>query len=121
MKKIVITVQDDVCAKNGRDPEAAALIEAARSFGKVEAWESAIAAEKAQYQTIINNLTTQLEATAENSVTPEELEVLRVLRKKSAAEIAHYEAIVAERDAQLRNIQVENENRVAQIKSVLGL
>lgn len=121
MKKIVITIQDDVCAKNGRDPEATALIEAARSFGKVESWETAIAAEKATYQAVINNLRTEMEAISENGVTAEELEVLRVLRRKSANETAHYEAIISERDAQLRTIQAENENRAAQIKSILGL
>jgi hypothetical protein len=121
MKKIVITIQDDICAKNGRDPEATALIEAARSFGKVEPWETAIAAEKATYQAVINNLRTEMEAISENSVTPEELEVLRVIRRKTANETAHYEAVIAERDAQLKSIQAENENRNAQIKSILGI
>lgn len=121
MKVIVVTIQDDVCAKNGRDPEATALIEAARNFGKVESWETAIATEKAKYQAIINNLTAQVEANAENGVTPAELEILRAVRKKSADEVAAYERTVAERDAQLLAVKSENENRAAQIKAILGL
>lgn len=121
MKKIVITVQDDVCAKNGRDPEAAALIEAARTFGKVESWDVAIAGVQAEYQGIIKNLTSQVDAAAEHCVTPAELEVLRVIRKKSEAEKLDLEAAIAERDAQLVAVQLENENRNAQIRSILGL
>ena len=32
MKTIVITVLDDVCAKNGRDPEALTLLEKAKLY-----------------------------------------------------------------------------------------
>lgn len=121
MKKLVITIQDDVCAKNNRDPEGTALIEAAKSFGKVELWEDAIAAEKKEYQHVIKNLTDQVEAITEHGVTPMELEVLRAVRKKSATETAEFKATIAERDAQLLAVQTENENRNAQIKSILGL
>ena len=101
MKVIVITIQDDICAKNGRDPEATALIEAARSFGKVESGDAFLNAERAKYQQVIDNLKTQVEATAENRVTPDELEILRAVRKKSANENTAYEKTIAERDEQL--------------------
>lgn len=120
MKTIVVTIMDDICAKNGRDPEAKALIEAARSFGKVESLDTVIAAEKAKYEAIIQNLREQKEAIAEKAVTDAELEVLRVIRKKSADEGAAYEQTIAERDALIQDVRRENENRVAQIKAIYG-
>ena len=121
MKVIVITIQDDVCAKNGRDPEATALIEAARSFGKVESWDAAVAVERSKYQAVIDNMKTQLAAIEETGVTPEELKVLRAIREKSAIENAHFEKTIADRDEQLNAIRAENENRNEQIKNILGL
>ena len=120
MKKIVVTIMDDVCAKNGRDPEGTALIEAAKSFGKVETLDSAFAAERAETAMIIKNLREQLEAIGEHAVTDEELKILRAIRQKSALEATEYEATIAERDAQLQAIKTESENRVAQIKAIYG-
>ncbi len=121
MKTIVITILDDVCAANGKDPEATNLIEVAKSYGKVEYWESAVATERTKYQSIINNLTAQLDAISENNVSPTELEVLKAVRKKANVESSAYEQAIAERDAQLKAVQLESENRATQIKAILGL
>lgn len=120
MKTFVVTVMDDVCAKNNRDPEATSLIEAARTFGKVETLEAVMAAERTKYEGVIHNLRQQLEANAESGVTEAELEVLRAVRKKAAAEAVAYEHTISERDAQLQAIRQESENRAAQIKAIYG-
>ena len=86
MKDFVVHVSEDVCVKNGRDPDAAKLIEIAKTFGSVEPLDSALAAERAKNQVVINNLTAQIDLIKEQEVTPEELEVLRALRKKSEKE-----------------------------------
>lgn len=132
MKSFVVHVSESVCAKNNRDPSAASLIEAARSFGTVETLDQALASERAKYQAEINNLTQQhnamlgeyerkLTSISEQGVTADELEILRVLRKKSANEAAEFEKTLAERDAQLNAIKVESENRVAQIRAIFGV
>lgn len=120
MKAIVVTIMDDVCAKNGRDPQGTKLIEIAKTFGSVESLESVLSAERAKSQSIIDGLTAQLESIKEQKVTPEELKVLKAIREKSVAEKAESEAIIASRDAQLKAIQVENENRAAKIKAIYG-
>ena len=120
MKSIVVNIMDDVCAKNGRDPEGTKLIEIAKTFGSVESLDSVMAAEREKSQQVINSLTAQLESIKEQKVTPEELKVLRVVRDKSAAERSELDAAIASRDAQLKAIQVENENRAAKIKAIYG-
>lgn len=121
MKTIVITILDDVCAKNNKDPNAVNLIEVAKTYGKVESLDSVLKAERMQYESTILNMRTQLEACAEHSVTPAELEILRMIRKKSKDECAELEKIIDERDDQLKSIQTEQEARIAQIKSLLGV
>lgn len=121
MKTIVVTILDDVCAKNNKDPNATNLIEVAKTYGKVESLDSVLAAERMKYEQTIVNMRTQLDACAEHGVTPAELEILRMIRKKAQDESAGYEKTIAERDQQLKSIQVENESRVAQIKSILGV
>lgn len=131
MKSIVVNIQDSVCAQNNRDPEATALIEAARQFGTVETLDSAIARVRAQYETEIAKLTAQHQATVdelsaklavieEKGVTADELEILKVLRAKSAKEAAGYEATIAERDSLLNSMRLESENRAAQIAAMFG-
>ena len=131
MKSFVVHVQDSVCAQNNRDPEATALIEAARSFGTVETLDSALAAQKSKYEVEISKLKSQHEAIVddlsakitlieEKGVTADELEVLRIIRAKSAKEAEGYQATIAERDNQLNAIKLESENRAAQIAAMFG-
>lgn len=131
MKSFVVHVQDSVCAQNNRDPEAASLIEAARSFGTVETLDAALSAQKSKYEIEIAKLKTQHEAIVdelnaklalieEKGVTAEELEVLRVIRAKSDREAEGYKATIAERDNMLNAWKLESENRAAQIAAMFG-
>ena len=121
MRSIVLHIDDDVCATNGKDPQAQKLIEVAKTYGRVETLDSALASERARSQGIIDGLTAQLEAIKEFGVTPEELKVLKALREKSKNESVAYESALKKRDDQLEAIKVENENRAAAIKAMFGL
>lgn len=132
MKDIVVHIREDVCAKHNRDPEATRLIEVAKEFGSVEPLEAALSAERTNSQNVVKNLTTQyeteiaslkaeLERVKEQKVTPEELEVLRVIRRKTSLEASAYEEALRNRDEQLKAVQLENENRAAQIKALFNL
>jgi hypothetical protein len=120
MKIIVIHVQEDVCSKNERDPQATQLIEKARLYGKVESGESYLAAEKARSQEVIDGLTRQLEAIKEHKITQAELEVLRVLRQKAANEGKIYEDEIVALKGQLEKVVEEGENRAKAIRQILG-
>lgn len=131
MKSFVVHVQDSVCAQNNRDPEAASLIEAARSFGTVETLDAALSAQKskyemeiaklkAQHEAIVDGLNAKLATIEEKGVTAEELEILRVIRAKSDREAEGYKATIAERDNMLNAWKLESENRAAQIAAMFG-
>lgn len=120
MKDFVVHVLEDVCVKNGRDPDAAKLIEIAKTFGSVEPLDSALAAERAKNQVVINNLTAQIDLIKEQEVTPEELEVLRALRKKSEKEGREYSEEIAHLKGQLEKVVEESESRAQAIRAILG-
>lgn len=132
MKDIVVHVLDSVCATHNRDPEATALIEAAKSFGTVESLDNALAQERAKAQAEINKLNTQhlaevnelkarLAAIEEKAVTDAELEILKAIRKKADAESASYQSEIKRRDEQLSAIVAEQEARKQQIRALYGL
>lgn len=132
MKDIVVHVSDAVCAANQRDPEATALIEAAKTFGTVESLEHAIASERAKAQAEINRLNAQhnaevdalrakLAAIEERAVTDAELEILKALRKKADAEACAFKTEIQRRDDQLSAIVAEQEARKQQIRALYGL
>ena len=132
MKDIVVHVSDAVCAANQRDPEATALIEAAKSFGTVETLEHALAAERAKAQAEINRLTAQhnaevdalrakLASIEERAVTDAELEILRSVRKKAEIESAQFQNEIKSRDDQLSAIVAECEARKQQIRALYDL
>ena len=131
MKDIVVHVLDSVCATNNRDPEAGALIEAAKSFGTVETLENALAQERAKAQAEISKLNAQHAAEVEElraklaaiearAVTDAEFEILKLLRKKAEAEALSYQGEIKRRDDQLSAIVAECEARKQQIKNLYG-
>lgn len=132
MKDIVVHILDSVCDKHNRNPDGSALIEAARTFGTVEPLDSAIASERAKWQAEINQLKINHEAECtelrqrlasieEKEVTEEELEILRLIRKKSAREAAGYQKDIKSRDDMLIATKAEYEAKVSQIATFLGL
>lgn len=132
MKDIVVHVSDSVCAANNRDPEATALIEAAKSFGTVETLDQALSHERAKAQEEINKLNSQHAAEVESlrtklasiedrAVTDAELEILKLLRKKAEAESMHYQGEIKRRDEQLAAVVAEQEARKQQIRALYGL
>ena len=120
-RSIVVYIDEATCAKYERDPNAAKLIEIAKTFGTVETLDSVLAADRAKSQATINSLLTQNEEIKEFAVTPEELTVLKAMREKSKKESEQYTAAIKQRDDQLEAIRVENENRAATIRALYGL
>jgi flagellar biosynthesis chaperone FliJ len=120
MKSLVITILDDVCAKNGKDPEATQLIEVARSYGKVETLDAVLATERMKYQEVTNNLRAQLDACAEYGVTNEELEILRAIRKKSDAEAEGYKKEIETCRNELASVTRANEAQNASILAIIN-
>ena len=121
MKTIVLTIKDDICAKNGKDPEGTALIDVARTYGTVESGDAFLATERAKYESTIRALTAQIDSIKENEVTVEELELLRAIRKKSAGEISAYEAELSSLKAQLQKVAADSEEKARQIRTILGV
>lgn len=119
MKSLVITVLDDVCAKNNKDPEATQLIEVARSYGKVEPLEVVVEEIKKSYQQTIDNLTAQLDAIKAHNLTPDELALLGAYRNCKASISGQFIARIGELENKLEAVNAEFEVTSADIIALL--
>lgn len=87
MKKVVFTVKDDVCARNGKDANATDLLNVMANYGTVESYDTVVAKITAEQSAIINGLNQKLAVMEENSATEAELPALKAIREVVAASV----------------------------------
>lgn len=87
MKKVVFTVKDDVCARNGKDSNATDLLNVMANYGTVESYDTVVARITAEQSAIINGLNQKLAVMEENSATEAELPALKAIREVVAASV----------------------------------
>lgn len=120
MKKVVLTIKDDVCARNGKDVNATELLTVMSHYGTVEDFETATAKEKAEYQATIDNLSSQLNAIKEQELTADEIKMVKSYRENKSSVVSAYVAEAEQYKIQLEAVKTEHEQRVAKLKAILG-
>lgn len=120
MKKVVLTIKDDVCARNGKDVNATELLTVMSHYGTVEDFETATAKEKAEYQATIDNLSSQLNAIKEQELTADEIKMVESYRENKSSVVSAYVAEAEQYKIQLEAVKTEHEQRVAKLKAILG-
>ena len=120
MKKVVLTIKDDVCARNGKDANATELLTVMSHYGTVEDFETATAKEKAEYQATIDNLSAQLNAIKEQELTADEIKMVKSYRENKSSVVSAYVAEAEQYKIQLEAVKTEHEQRVAKLKAILG-
>ena len=80
MRKVVFTIKDDICAKNGKDVNATELFSVMSKYGSIEAYETVLAKETAELNSIIKGLNEKLSTIEEYNVSETELPVLKAHR-----------------------------------------
>lgn len=120
MKKVVLTIKDDVCARNGKDANATELLTVMSHYGTVEDFETATAKEKAEYQATIDNLSAQLNAIKEQELTDDEIKMVKSYRENKSSVVSAYVAEAEQYKIQLEAVKTEHEQRVAKLKAILG-
>lgn len=81
MKKFIVTIEDDVCLKNGKtEVMQADLVRKIGEYGTVEDYSTHIAKHDAEWQGKLDNMTAQYNGVIEYGVNDTELAVLRALR-----------------------------------------
>ena len=119
MKKYVFTVKDDVCAANGKDVNATELLTKMKLYGDVVDYDKATAAERAEYQSVVDSLSAQLDVIKAHNIPEEELVLLTAYRECKARLAAGYETRIDALEGQLDDIRVEEQNRIEQILALL--
>lgn len=92
MKKVVLNIREDVCAKNNKDVNAAELLNVMAHYGTVESYETATAKDKAEFQSNIDSLQKQLADIKEQELTSDEINIVRAYRAAKNSVVAKYTA-----------------------------
>lgn len=120
MKKVVLTIRDEVCTQNGKDVNAKELLEVMTHWGTVEDFDDVVKGLKSEYQTAIDGIAAQLAAIKDQHLTQDEFAIVDAYRKQRAANEAKLNAKIDEYAHQLTCVKTENENMIAKIRAVLG-
>lgn len=119
MKKYVFTIKDDVCAANGKDTEATELLAKMRLWGDVEDYDHVVASVRAEYQSVVDNLTAQLTAIKSQELTDDEINLLNSYRACKKATGDAYQARIDALELQLEGIKADYQKKAEQISALL--
>lgn len=116
MKKVVLTIKEDVCVKNNKDVNATELLNVMAHYGTVETYEAATAKDKAEFQATIDSLNKQLNDIKEQELTVDEIKMVKAYRENKSAVVADCEKKL---NAMAETLRLGNE-KLAQAKAVIS-
>lgn len=116
MKKVVFTVKDDVCARNGKDPNATDLFAVMGHYGTIESYDSVIAKVAAEQNSIIVGLNQKISSMEQSSAAEVELPVLRAIRDLVDASVS----IVKDENAQLKESLKKADEKAKNLSVAIG-
>lgn len=120
MKKYVFTIKDDVCAANGKDIEATELLAKMRLWGDVEDYDPVVAAVRAEYQGMVDNLRDQLTAIKSQELTNDEINLLNTYRSCKKANGDAFQTRIDALELQLEDIRVGYQKKIEQISALIS-
>lgn len=116
MKKVVFTVKDDVCARNGKDPNATDLFAVMGHYGTIESYDTVIAKVSAEQNSIIVGLNQKISSMEQSSAAEVELPVLRAIRDLVDASVS----IVKDENAQLKESLKKADEKAKNLSIAIG-
>lgn len=116
MKKVVFTVKDDVCARNGKDPNATDLFAVMGHYGTIESYDTVIAKVSAEQNSIIVGLNQKIASMEQSSAAEVELPVLRAIRDLVDASVS----IVKDENAQLKESLKKADEKAKNLSIAIG-
>lgn len=120
MKDYAFIIKEDVCAANGKDVEATELIQKMKLWGEVKPLEDVLASVRKEYQTIIDNLTTQYNAIKAQELTPDEIVLLNTYRDCKAVTGEAYEKRITGLENCLEEVRIASQKRAQQIAQLVA-
>ena len=115
IKKVVLTIIPSVCDKNGKDPQATALLETMRTYGTVEPLQKVIDAATAEYQHELGETRKTLTDIQDQQLTPREIKWLRFIRECDAELGEQYEEKLKVYEDRMEDVRQDSLKRSAQL------
>lgn len=116
MKEYAFIVMEDVCAANCKDTEATELLQKMRLYGEVKPLETVVASVRKEYQAVIDNLTAQIKAIADQELNDDEILWLNFIRERKAANGKVYQNKIDSLEGLLEEMRVSSLKRAEQIQ-----
>lgn len=117
MVKYVLVIREDVCSANGKDEAAInKLLEVAHKFGDVFNYDDCVAKEKADLQTVIDNLTAENTALRAVKLSDAEKGIVNAFRDCKAASDREFIAEIEKKQAMLEKVNDKFAQFAKQIK-----
>jgi uncharacterized protein YfbU (UPF0304 family) len=121
MKKIIVTIKDDVCMRNGKTAaQQAELLNVLTHYGSVEDYSRHVAVLEAGWQKSLDEMTHQYNAIADQKLTADEYAMVKAYRESKAEVVAEYTVKVDELTETLRTVKEKQEQTKALILAQLG-
>lgn len=121
MKKIVVTIKDEVCLKNGKDEASQAkLLEVLTHYGTVEDYSKHVAVLETAWQKSLDDMTAQYNAIVEQALTKDEISMVKAYRDCKADIAVEYTTKIDELTTTMQKIKEKHEQTKALILSQLG-
>lgn len=120
MKKYVFTIRDDVCTANGKDVEATELLAKMNLWGEVVDYDIAISEIKAEYQAIVDDLTSQISAIKEQALTEDELKIVLAYRACKTEVCDKFITRIDVLEGELTEIKTAEQIRSERIMAILN-
>lgn len=120
MKQIVLTIKEDVCVQNGKNPDAADLIAVMKKWGTVEDYEDCVADIKKQYQNNLDSVLKQYNEIKDQKLTDDEYDILLSHRSAVANSLKGVQAENAKCKAELEKIVAEQQARIKRVVDTLS-
>ena len=121
MKKFVFTIKEDVCTANGKDEaKQNELLSVMTHYGSVEDYDKVVGIVKAEYQSLIDNLTNQINAIKDQDLTAHEINMVKAFRNEVGQIEVSHKAENARLTVELQRFKAETEQRYEKLKAILG-
>lgn len=121
MKKVVLTIKDEVCLKNGKtSAQQAELVRVMQSYGTVEDFDRVLANTKAEYQKSLDAMANQYNAVAEQKLTEDEFALVKTYRENVENKSVQFNEKINNLTDELRKVKDASEERVKQLRAILG-
>ena len=121
MRKIVLTVREDICVANGKTEENVnRFLDVMNGYGEISDFDAEVDKVRTELQDVINKLTAQLKAIQANALTDDEIRMLNHYRECKAIICSEKDGEILKRDQVIADAKAKMKNIIERVVAAVG-